>query len=237
MRRKTLLATLLFIVPLVIIGLATVEAEHEWDHRYTISGKVTDGSGSTARGVLIGLNCDAGKSDESLCGHNAATTASSGLTGRYELTLHLHGTDHDGNLVLTANGEEFTHTIDMQGGDGQADEVDRFVEMDIKLNGDVSPWSYLLPRLALLLLGTLTILFILKNRQLWIFKPAPAERVSRGRVQPTDLVPCPRCSAELKRENLFRHLTEKHSMQKAAAEALIEESSDDENGSSADESD
>lgn len=221
MRRGALLTTLLLFASLVVLGLATVQAEHTWEHRYTISGKITNSDGSTARGVQVGIDCGDGQTDEDLCGHNAETTVNSGLTGRYELTLHLHDTADEGKLVLTANGDDFLHIIDMDGADGAAEEIDRYVDMDIALSGSVSQWSYFIPRLALLVVGIATILIVMKNRGWWIFKQAAVERVGKGRVPRDDLVPCPKCSAELKESNLIRHLTQKHFMQKSTAEELL----------------
>jgi len=215
------LTTLLLFASLVVIGLATVQAEHTWEHRYTISGKVSNSDGSAARGVQVGLDCGEGQTDTDLCGHNAETKVSSGLTGRFELTLHLHDTEDDGKLVLTANGDDFIHIIDMDGVDGAAEELDRYVDMDLDLSGIVSPWSYFIPRLALLFAGIATILIVMKNKGWWIFKQSQVEQIGQGRVSRDDLVSCPKCSAELKESNLVRHLTGKHFMQTSAAEALL----------------
>ena len=206
-------------IALFLLSFTTsVQAEHEWDHRYTISGKVLDLDGDTIRGVKVEIDCSPGKTDESLCGLNAERGSSTGLSGIYELVLHFHSSDHGKTLILTVEGEEFNHTVDLEGGDGEMAEEDRYVTMDLRLNGDVPVWSYFMPFIVMTTLIIFTILFIMKKKEIWIFAP---KAVLTGAVERTALVDCPKCDAKLRSDNMVRHLTSKHWMKEDEAKSLV----------------
>ena len=209
----------LIIVALFLLSSTTpVKAEHEWDHRYTISGKVLDLDGDTVRGVKVEIDCSPGKSDESLCSLNKERGSSTGVSGIYELVLHFHSSDHGKTLILSAEGDEFNHTIDLEGGDGKMAEEDRYVTMDIRLSTDVQVWSYFMPFIVMLILIIFTILFVMKKKEMGFFAPkATATKV----VERSDLVACPKCDAKLRPDNMVRHLTSKHWMKADEAKALI----------------
>jgi hypothetical protein len=213
-----------FIGGLVLIALfllsstTSVQAEHEWDHRYTISGKVLDLEGDTVRGVKVEIDCSPGKTDDSLCSLNTERGSSTGLGGIYELVLHFHSSDHGKTLILTVEGEEFNHTIDLEGGDGEMAEEDRYVTLDLRLGSDVPVWSYFTPFIVMAILIIFTILFIMKKKERWIFSP---KAVQTGAVERTDLVDCPKCDAKLRSDNMVRHLTSKHWMKENEAKALV----------------
>lgn len=213
-----------FIGGLVLIALfllsftTSVQAEHEWDHRYTISGKVLDLGGDTVRGVKVEIDCSPGKTDESLCDLNAERGSSTGLSGIYELVLHFHSSDHGKTLILTVEGEEFNHTVDLEGDDEEMAEEDRYVTMDLRLNGDVPVWSYFMPFIVMTTLIIFTILFIMKKKEIWIFAP---KAVLTGAVERTALVDCPKCDAKLRSDNMVRHLTSKHWMKEEDAKSLV----------------
>ena len=213
-----------FIGSLVLIALfllsptTSVQAEHEWDHRYTISGKVLDLDGDAVRGVKVEIDCSPGKTDESLCELNTERGSSTGLGGIYELVLHFHSSDHGKTLILTVEGEEFNHTIDLEGSDGEMTEEDRYVTMDLRLNGDVPVWSYFMPFIVMAILIISTIFFIMKKKERWIFAP---KAVQTGAVERTDLVDCPKCDAKLRSDNMVRHLTSKHWMKEDEAKSLV----------------
>jgi len=218
---KQILRTIggLILVTLFLLSSTTsVQAEHEWDHRYTISGKVLDLDGDTIRGVKVEIDCSPGKSDESLCSLNKERGSSTGLGGIYELVLHFHSSDHGKTLILTVEGEEFNHTIDLEGSDGEMTEEDRYVTMDLRLSGEVSVWSYFMPFIVMAILIISTILFIMKKKERWIFSP---KAVQTGAVERTDLVDCPKCDAKLRSDNMVRHLTSKHWMKEGEAKSLV----------------
>jgi len=225
---KQILRTIggLIIVALFLLSSTPlVKAEHEWDHRYTISGKVLDLDGDTARGVMVEIDCSPGKTDESLCGLNTERGSSTGLSGIYELVLHFHSSDHGKTLILSAEGDEFNHTIDLEGGDGKMAEEDRYVTMDIRLSTDVPVWSYFMPFIVMLILIIFTILFIMKKKEMGFFAPkATATKV----VERTDLVNCPKCDAKLRSDNMVRHLTSKHWMKEDEAKSLVDLSDEEE---------
>ena len=218
---KQILRTIggLILVALFLLSSTTsVQAEHEWDHRYTISGKVLDLGGDTVRGVKVEIDCSQGKSDDSLCSLNKERGSSTGLSGIYELVLHFHSSDHGKTLILTVEGEEFNHTIDLEGGDGKMTEEDRYVTMDLRLSSEVSVWSYFMPFIVMTILIIFTILFIMKKKEMGFFSPkATATKV----VERSDLVTCPKCDAKLRSDNMVRHLTSKHWMKDDEAKALI----------------
>ena len=218
---KQILRTIggLILVTLFLLSSTTsVRAEHEWDHRYTISGKVLDLGGDTVRGVKVEIDCSQGKSDDSLCSLNKERGSSTGLGGIYELVLHFHSSDHGKTLILTVEGEEFNHTIDLEGGDGKMTEEDRYVTMDLRLSSEVSVWSYFMPFIVMTILIIFTILFIMKKKEMGFFSPkATAIKV----VERSDLVACPKCDAKLRSDNMVRHLTSKHWMKDDEAKALI----------------
>ena len=218
---KQILRTIggLILVTLFLLSSTTsVQAEHEWDHRYTISGKVLDLDGDTIRGVKVEIDCSPGKSDESLCSLNKERGSSTGLGGIYELVLHFHSSDHGKTLILTVEGEEFNHTIDLEGSDGEMTEEDRYVTMDLRLSSEVSVWSYFMPFIVMAILIISTILFIMKKKERWIFSP---KAVQTGAVERTDLVDCPKCDAKLRSDNMVRHLTSKHWMKEGEAKSLV----------------
>ena len=218
---KQILRTIggLILVTLFLLSSTTsVQAEHEWDHRYTISGKVLDLDGDTIRGVKVEIDCSPGKSDESLCSLNKERGSSTGLGGIYELVLHFHSSDHGKTLILTVEGEEFNHTIDLEGSDGEMTEEDRYVTMDLRLSSEVSVWSYFMPFIVMAILIISTILFIMKKKERWIFSP---KAVQTGAVERTDLVNCPKCDAKLRSDNMVRHLTSKHWMKEGEAKSLV----------------
>lgn len=213
-----------FIGGLVLIALfllsttTSVQAEHEWDHRYTISGKVLDSDGDTARGVKVKIDCSPGKTDESLCDLNMERESSTGSSGIYELVLHFHSPDHGKTLILTVEGNEFNHTIDLEGDDGEMAEEDRYVTLDLLLSNDVPVWSYFMPFIVMTVLIISTIFFIMKKKEIWIFSPKAVQTNAVGR---TTLVDCPKCDAKLRSDNIVRHLTSKHWMKEKEAKDLI----------------
>jgi hypothetical protein len=209
----------LVLIALFLLSFTTsVQAEHEWDHRYTISGKVLDLDGDTVRGAKVEIDCSPGKTDESLCDLNAERGSSTGLGGIYELVLHFHSSDHGKTLILTVEGEEFNHTVDLEGDDEEMAEEDRYVTMDLRLNGEVPVWSYFMPFIVMTTLIIFTILFIMKKKEIWIFAP---KAVQTGAVERTALVDCPKCDAKLRSDNMVRHLTSKHWMKDEDAKSLV----------------
>ena len=211
-------AGMVLIAFFLLSSTTSVQAEHEWDHRYTISGKVLDLDGDAVRGVKVEIDCSPGKTDESLCDLNTERGSSTGVSGIYELVLHFHSSDHGKTLILTVEGEEFNHTIDLEGGDGEMAEEDRYVTMDLRLSSDVQVWSYFTPFIVMAFLIIFTILFIMKKKEIWIFAP---KAVQTGVVERTDLVDCPKCDAKLRSDNMVRHLTSKHWMKEDEAKSLV----------------
>jgi hypothetical protein len=116
------------------------EAEHEWDHGYSITGNVVDSVGNPAQNVTAMVDCSQGATDEEICGHNQGRNASTDEAGQFELRLHIHIGNDNQEIVLDIDGQEFNLTIDLKGSDGVATEKDRFIEVEFVLDHEV-PYS------------------------------------------------------------------------------------------------
>ena len=219
MRKGTL--TLMLISMLILITLPSAQAEHEWFHRYTLSGTVTDSAGDVARGVAGAIDCSEGKTPEDVCGLNEGRSATTGSSGKYELALHLHSSDHGKTIIIKVEGDEFNHTLDLEGADGEMEEEDRFVGMDIQLSFEVSSWSYYLPFIIIAIIVLFTFLIVIKKKNLLFFKERSDAASINGKR--TDLLKCPKCDAELKEYNLVKHLKSQHYMKQEKAEEAVSE--------------
>ena len=204
------------LISLIIIpGMAS--AEHEWDHRYVISGVVSDGNGDKAAGVAVEILCGEGETDSELCGLNTERNSETTLNGKYELTLHVHSSDHGKIIVLGVLDEAFNHTIDLLGDDGLAEESDRYVTMNITLSVEVSKLGYFTPFLIAGGMVLVLILLIMKKKNKGVFSPQTAQK---GAKNEDNLTSCPKCSSKLRADNLIKHLQKQHYMSKEEAEDL-----------------
>jgi hypothetical protein len=219
LRFSILLAAFLLFAPALMLPAA---ADHEWDHRYAIKGTVTDSAGDTARFVDAAIDCSSGASDPEVCKHNKGRSASTGLSGEFELNLHIHD---DGLLiVLDIDGQKFNHTIDLKGEDGQATEEDRFADLTFELDHEVDNTALYATVIASIIAIALIIGFFVKRRrqkQEGISSKHHASFSSASKTEASDLVGCPRCDARLKHSNLKSHLMKKHYLKAEQAAALI----------------
>jgi len=226
-RGVVLLLITLLMLPLLA---AVATAEHEWYHRYDITGTVTDPDGDPVRRKSVSLDCSSGASAPGICdGNDGRQVKTSIFTGDYTLSLHLHASDHGETIVLLVEGEQFEHVIDMEGSDGEAEERDRTSSMNIELT---EPADYTMDLIGLAvflaLLGASTA-FILRKIG---YSPLAGRKEAVGRASKRaldeDLLAlCPRCDAKVKPVNLLRHLTQKHHLPKSEAEALLDDGRDD----------
>ena len=207
---KKMLLILLITMMYLMVSIEPVSAEHEWDHRYTISGVLTDHDGDTIRGSEVMIDCSEGKTDPSLCGHNEERGDPSSISGKFSLVLHIHSSDHGKNVTLTVEGESFSHIINLTGPDGKMEEGDRSVTMDIQLSKNISSFEFWIPFIVIGLMVSTVIVMILKKKRVWVFK----EKSSRvnDRRKDSSQVDCPKCNARLNPFNLERHLKSVHSM-------------------------
>ncbi len=77
-----------------LLCVSPLHAEHEADHRYVVSGQVTDDAGKYRKNVTVSLEHKGGQK-------KSATTDGS---GRYEVLFHLHN-DNLGDEIVVSVGE------------------------------------------------------------------------------------------------------------------------------------
>jgi len=200
------LLTVLFV--LLITLPEGVNAEHEWDHRYTITGIVTDVNNDIARGIQVKINCEENMTDADLCGLNKDRSSTTDGGGTYSLILHIHTGDHGKNIVIGIEDEIFEHIIDLNGEDDQQEPGDRDVKMDIQISIEVSTLRYYIPFIIIGMIIITGSLIVMKKKNLFFFKPKTAPRKKNNRRE--GLINCPKCDAQLRDFNLERHLSEKH---------------------------
>lgn len=210
---------------LFVSGLMTpVQAEHTWDHRYTIYGKVTDLSGGAARFVTATVDCSEGATDASLCEHNIGRSSSTGLYGSFELELHVDPGTEVVRVVLIIDGQKFNHTIDIAGPDGEPTPEERKVSVTFELDHEKSNVVLYAIIIGVIITVVAIVRFIVvrgRNITLNTSSVSYTSISSAGKTSTTELVGCPRCDARLKRSNLQKHLMKKHYLKSEEASALI----------------
>ena len=215
---KKLLLTVLISLALCLT-LPVSSAEHEWDHRYTLTGIVTDTNGEIATDTPVFLDCSPENANQEICGHNEGRNSTTDNNGSYLLILHIHSTDHGEVIYLLVENKTFPHVLDLEGDDGQAEEGDRMATMDIVLPQEVQ-LSFLLQ--TLLIGGALVLVLILATMMaIYFMKSDTRSTKNKNLQQRTDLLSCPKCDTKLKDTNLKDHLKKRHFYsQSDAAEEL-----------------
>jgi hypothetical protein len=228
---------LILVLAILLVGVLsnTAVAEHEWDHRYVINGEVTELSGDPASGVKVEVDCSEGATDPDLCGHNSEESEKTNLSGTFTLELHVHAGQDGKFLVLLIDGQQFNHTLDLTGPDGEPTEEDREVELEFSLDHDVArTQTYVI---ALLFLATILvpcIYFVMKFRSKSKDSPSPSKRkkgvggsdgrfTAGGGGEIGGMTTCPRCDVAVKMSNLAGHLTKVHTVSKSKAEEIASE--------------
>lgn len=224
MIKKTYVIVLISVLCLMV-SIEPVSAEHEWDHRYTISGVLTGLDGEVIRGSEVMIDCSEGQTDPSLCGHNEERSDSSDPSGKYSVVLHIHSSDNGKNITLTVEGESFGHIINLTGADGEMEEGDRSVTMDIQLSKNISQFEYWIPFIIIGIMVSTVVVMILKKKNIGFFK----EKSSRvnDRRKDSNKVDCPKCDARLNPFNLERHLKSVHSMKSEDITILLGKNDND----------
>lgn len=217
---------------IVIIGMMflmvltePVSADHEWDHRYTISGELTNLDGGVVRGAEVFIDCSEGMTDSSLCEHNDLRSDTSSFSGKYSLILHIHSSDHGKQVTIAVEGETFNHTIDLRGADGELEEADRFANLDIQLSKNVSSFGYFIRFIVIGALVSTVVIMVFKKTGMWIFKEKDTSTISRGRN--SNHVNCPKCDASVNPLNMERHLRSVHSMKNEEISSLLGKNDND----------
>ena len=159
-----------------------------------------------------------------MCDHNKGRSASTGLSGEFELDLHIHAGNDGLLIVLDIDGQKFNHTVDLEGEDDQAKKDARFADLTFKLDHEVDNTALYATVVASIIAIALLIGFFVKRRrqkQEGISSKHHASFSSASKTVASDLVGCPRCDARLKHSNLKSHLMKKHYLKAEEAAALI----------------
>jgi len=212
-----------------------VNAEHEWDHTYTINGEVFHGNGSQASDVEVKIDCSEGKSEPSLCEENLGRSERTSMSGKFQLALHVHSTDHGLRLVLDIDGESFNHTINLNGDDGQQTEEDRTVDVEFTLdNGvftldDENPKTGMYIIIALVVMTiTVPFLYVIRNSKSSTNQPQVSRSSLKKKASTSvEMARCPKCDVKVKVSNLESHLMKVHHQSESKAKELAESVKDE----------
>jgi hypothetical protein len=207
----------------VLISLAlclaspVANAEHEWDHRYTLTGIVTDANGEIATDTPVFLDCSPENANQNICGHNEGRNSTTDNNGSYLLILHIHITDHGSEIYLLVENKTFRHVLDLKGDDGQAEEGDRTATMNIDLSAPSEQKS--MSNETILIGVSLGLIFILAIMMAINFRKSDTATTKSNSFQNrTDLLSCPKCDTKLKDINLIGHLMKRHFYSQSDAE-------------------
>jgi hypothetical protein len=207
----------------VLISLAlclaspVANAEHEWDHRYTLTGIVTDANGEIATDTPVFLDCSPENANQEICVHNEGRNSTTDNTGSYLLILHIHITDHGSEIYLLVENKTFRHVLDLKGDDGQAEEGDRTATMNIDLSAPSEQKS--MSNETILIGVSLGLIFILAIMMAINFRKSDTATTKSNSFQNrTDLLSCPKCDTKLKNINLVGHLMKRHFYSQSDAE-------------------
>jgi hypothetical protein len=207
----------------VLISLAlclaspVANAEHEWDHRYTLTGIVTDANGEIATDTPVFLDCSPENANQEICVHNEGRNSTTDNTGSYLLILHIHITDHGSEIYLLVENKTFRHVLDLKGDDGQAEEGDRTATMNIDLSAPSEQKS--MSNETILIGVSLGLIFILAIMMAINFRKSDTATTKSNSFQNrTDLLSCPKCDTKLKDINLIGHLMKRHFYSQSDAE-------------------
>ena len=207
----------------VLISLAlclaspVANAEHEWDHRYTITGIVTDANGEIATDTPVFLDCSPENANQEICGHNEGRNSTTDNNGSYLLILHIHITDHGSEIYLLVENKTFRHVLDLKGDDGQAEEGDRTATMNIDLSAPSEQKSMSNETMLIGVSGVLVLILIMMMA-INFRKSATDTTKGKSFQNRTDLLSCPKCDTKLKDTNLIGHLMKRHFYSQSDAE-------------------
>ena len=240
---RCFIVVIVSITLILLNGLAiNVNAEHEWDHRYIINGEMYRGNGSHASDVEVKIDCSAGKSEPSLCDENLGRSGNTSASGKFQLVLHVHSSDHGLRLVLDVEGESLNLTINLNDDNGQKTEAGRTVEIVFTLDNGVFTLGEEVPTadkkapntgmyiIIALVAMTIAVPFLNVMR-----KPKSSTIQSRSRSSsqkkraPTsvEMARCPKCDVKLKISNLESHLMKVHHQSESNAKELAESVKDE----------
>jgi hypothetical protein len=212
---KLLLTVLISLALCLASPVAT--AEHEWDHRYTLTGIVTDANGEIATDTPVFLDCSPENANQEICVHNEGRNSTTDNTGSYLLILHIHITDHGSEIYLLVENKTFRHVLDLKGDDGQAEEGDRTATMNIDLSAPSEQKS--MSNETILIGVSLGLIFILAIMMAINFRKSDTATTKSNSFQNrTDLLSCPKCDTKLKDINLIGHLMKRHFYSQSDAE-------------------
>lgn len=239
---RCLTLVIVAITLLLLNGLSmNVNAEHEWDHRYIIDGEVLHGNGSQASDFEVMIDCSDGKSEPSLCEENIGRSENTSTSGKFQLTLHIHSSDHGLRLVLDIDGESFNHTINLNGDDGQQTEEDRTVEIVFtlddgvfNLDDEVSTLDEEDPKTGMYIIVALVVmamsvpfLNVIRNPKSSTNQSLSSSSKKKKASTSVEMARCPKCDVKVKVSNLESHLMKVHYQSDSNAKELAESVKDE----------
>ena len=213
---KKLLLTVLISLALCL-ALPVANAEHEWDHRYTITGIVTAANGEIATDVPVFLDCSPENANQNICAHNEGRNSTTDNTGSYSLELHIHPTDHGEVIYLLVENNSFRHVLDLKGDNGQAEEGDRTTTMNIDLSAP-SEQKSMSNETILIGVSFGLVLILIMMMAINFRKSDTVTTKDKSFQNRTDLLSCPKCDTKLKDTNLIGHLMKRHFYSQSDAE-------------------
>jgi len=216
---KKLLLTVLISLALCLT-LPVSSAEHEWDHRYTLTGIVTDANSEIATDTPVFLDCSPENANQEICNHNEGRNSTTDNSGSYSLILHIHANDHGSEIYLLVENKTFRHVLDLEGTDGQAEEGDRTASMNIDLSAP-SEQKSMSNETILIGVSFGLVLILIMMMAINFRKSDTVATKNKGFQNRTDLLSCPKCDTKLKDTNLVNHLMKRHHYSESdAAEEL-----------------
>ena len=218
---KKLLLTVLISLALCLTVPGT-SAEHEWDHRYTLTGIVTADNGEIATDTPVFLDCSPENANQNICGHNEGRNSTTNETGSYSLELHIHSGDHGEVIYLLVENKSYRHVLDLEGTDGQAEEGDRTATMNIDLSLPSEQQQQSMSNETIIIGASIALVLIIVTMMVINSRKSGTDTTKGKSFQHrTDLLSCPKCDTKLKDTNLINHLMKRHFYSEAnAAEEL-----------------
>jgi len=207
LRARAFLYSFILIVVVVILLLSPATGSHEPNHRYGVTGKVTDSNGNPAACLEVRVQ-------DVTAGLSKTTETSKG--GGYSVGFHLHNNNVGDTIRVSAGGATNETKASFNPSDARTPRGDT---LDLRLNGEsktTCPDETLLLWMLLGLgaaLGIVGLAIFLRRRMVFSRftkerKSLAKEAVSKKGV--SAWATCPDCGAKLKSKNLKPHIRSVH---------------------------
>ena len=189
------------LIPLILVICFSVSASAE---TYIITGTATYSDNSQLVLQDISIGCEV---SENNCRQFQGTTTQTDRYGNFTLAFTVDEEDDGTRILLTAKGEEFPHTIDLDrlrasGGS---------VIQNIRLSGDSTPMGSGFSSACCLILFVVMALYILGKTARML--STPAGRMEFRGYKPERYVQCPVCNVPVAHHQLTKHLIVDHDIE------------------------